>query len=1400
MKLGRKLLTIALMTMTLMGVLVTGANAAGDSASDPVEISTAQGLYDFLTNTTEVYGKLTKSVEYDTGTYGVMYITSEKDFNLAGYTITVPNDVAVKDHPINIKSGAIFTMYGGTFIAGKLDDEESATSTQTIGAKGVIGSTDYNYATVYVYDMVFYNAYCGNLCMHLNDVTSATITGCVFYCSVGGGVQNGSSGITMRDCEVYQEYANNWNSSAVAAQWTTNTVTNVYGGKYTNNGYGAYIYSSGGTVNIYGGDWQADIAVLRADSGYSAAVAAINVYDGSFDGKIAITQSSGSASINIYGGTFSNTGLTEAAFSAYVAEHCSVTTAGTSTSDYVFTVTADPYVATIGEEGFYSLADAITSAQSNTYCTIVLQEDVLDADIDMTVSHHYTIDLNGYTLSGSGEFITTAYYYSYPYTSISDLTITDSVGTGKLLIPTGASIVNNGYLELDCVVENNGTITNNTYLIDITADATFTNNGTLSNTYWICIYEGATLSNPGTVYNSGGFEYDYLPETEVFGSVAYYVSSWGGVDYYEFYPTLADAISDAGDGDTVTLVADTNESGIAIGKSITLDLNGCTLAFREGYGISNSDTLNIKDSVGDGLLNGTITNSGTIVISGGLFTATLNSDWAATGYEVTTEGAYNTVQPASTVKYTASGNTIYAKLNDETVGKLSILAPEDLVYDDSAKVASIYDENSGVLGTQTIVYTQDGVSCSTPTDAGTYTASITTQGVTASIAFVISKAPVTVSVSGNSFEAGRYVAPTYTLDPSVAYSVAYYDADGVEVDLSTAPADSYTIEVTLTSSNYYLSGTVGSVVVYEEVPTTYTVSFDTGAGNAVDAISGISTTVHTLPTPTTNYNQTFAGWSYDGKIYAAGAEFIQPEADVTMTALWNTNAIIEGYVYDNAGNTIGGATVQLTDSLKMNTMPEGYYIISNIPVGTYDMTVTYNDITTTRHVTITEGTTIDITMYDIDVSTSVVVEAGLSTTTVANLDALATTEAETADATEVSSVEIAVTIASANDDDALEAIAEASDAVGYIMDITVDMIVDTYEITPVSETFALLSFTIDLPVDMQGMAYYTVLRYHDDDVDTLKTSKNSDGEYIELVYTTIDDLDVVTGIIIHAKFFSTYAITSSETTPSTSSSSSGASTYTSTVASTSNGDVSISATKATSGTTITITTSPDDGYEVGSVSVTYSSGKEVSVTDNGDGTCSYLQPGAAVTVTVTFVSEDGDDSLFSDVSDDAYYYDAVIWAVENGITSGYSDGTFRPTTSCTRAQAVTFLYRAAGEPDVTGENPFSDVNTDAYYYNAVLWAVEMGITSGTGDGTTFSANAVCSRSQIATFMYRAAGEPAVDGSNPFADIDEDTYYYNAVLWAVSEGITTGTNDTAFSPNSDCTRGQIVTFLYRNLAE
>ena len=244
-----------------------------------------------------------------------------------------------------------------------------------------------------------------------------------------------------------------------------------------------------------------------------------------------------------------------------------------------------------------------------------------------------------------------------------------------------------------------------------------------------------------------------------------------------------------------------------------------------------------------------------------------------------------------------------------------------------------------------------------------------------------------------------------------------------------------------------------------------------------------------------------------------------------------------------------------------------------------------------------------------------------------------------------------------------------------------------------------------------------------------------------------------------------------------------------------NGSVKADKTNAAAGQTVTLTVTPNAGYRVDTVSVKTLSGKTVSVMKNADGTYSFTMPDSKVTVDVSFEEITAAPASFVDVAEDTYYSDAVQWAAANEITNGVDDTHFAPDNECTRAQTVTFLWRAAGEPEPeTAENPFYDVDPNAYYYKAVMWAYENGVTKGTSD-TEFSPDAVVSRAQTVTFMFRALGEKT-DAENPFGDVAEGTFYCDAVLWAYENGITKGTSDTEFSPDDAVTRAQIVTFLYR----
>ena len=244
---------------------------------------------------------------------------------------------------------------------------------------------------------------------------------------------------------------------------------------------------------------------------------------------------------------------------------------------------------------------------------------------------------------------------------------------------------------------------------------------------------------------------------------------------------------------------------------------------------------------------------------------------------------------------------------------------------------------------------------------------------------------------------------------------------------------------------------------------------------------------------------------------------------------------------------------------------------------------------------------------------------------------------------------------------------------------------------------------------------------------------------------------------------------------------------------TENGTVTANRRYAERGDTVTITVKPDDGFKLDDLTVTDKNGKELKLTDKGNGKYTFTMPASKVEVNATFVKE-VEISPFSDVSTSAYYYEAVKWAQEKGITGGIGNGLFGPNQPCTRAQIVTFLWRAAGSPEPKSMSSFLDVSADSYYAKAVAWAVENGITTGTGDGK-FRPDATCTRAQSVTFLFRAIGK-LVDNKAEFSDVLTDSYYANAVAWAVENGVTNGIGDGLFGPDNSCTRAQIVTFLFR----
>ena len=594
----------------------------------------------------------------------------------------------------------------------------------------------------------------------------------------------------------------------------------------------------------------------------------------------------------------------------------------------------------------------------------------------------------------------------------------------------------------------------------------------------------------------------------------------------------------------------------------------------------------------------------------------------------------------------------------------------------------------------------------------------------------------------------------------------------------------------------------------------YTVTYNTNGGTLPEhtATTNSSGKLTSLPNPT-YAGYVFKGW-YDavtgGNRITTDTVFTQ---NTTIYAQWIKAYSVSGKVVNEADSSaVDGATVKIGD-ITTTTGADGSFTLPGIPVGDNNIVVTTKDgsKTVTKLVKIENK---DVSGIKVVIPTgnvsSVVETTGLTTpkVLVGGLDDVAKEKEETG-----KSVVVKLTVEQKADKDVNETVKNAINVMASkkqleYLDMAVNQTVDGAASSPISDTGKVLEIIV--PYDMTGKCNIAVYRHHVNQVQPFgKLEKRPTSSYQDGTFFVGNDF-----IVIYTQKFSTYAIGyntqsgggsgsgGSSSGGGSSSSSGGSSSGNSSTISTpsaKNGTVSVSPKSASKGTTVTVTVTPDKGYVLETLTVTDASGKKLDLKNLGSGKYSFTMPASKVEVKATFMEDNTMLNYFVDVPASAYYYDAVLWAAEQGITGGTDATHFSPDGVCTRAQAVTFLWRAAGSPaPSTTAMPFTDVAADSYYYNAVLWAMENGITVGTSS-TTFSPDLKCSRAHIMTFLWRSEKSPAAGSVNPFTDVSADAYYADAVLWAVKESVTNGTSSATFSPDADCTRAQIVTFIWRTLA-
>lgn len=660
--------------------------------------------------------------------------------------------------------------------------------------------------------------------------------------------------------------------------------------------------------------------------------------------------------------------------------------------------------------------------------------------------------------------------------------------------------------------------------------------------------------------------------------------------------------------------------------------------------------------------------------------------------------------------------------------------------------------------------------------------------------FIIQKAPVTFTLSGDMVQYdGNSHAVTVTASPDVANTISYRNSKGETV---IAPSDegSYDVYAEITDSNYrHADGTdglarkIGVLTIYKgSAPSSYTVSFDANGGTGTTAAMPAvqAGTIRILPESNfVNTGKTFAGWQYNGKTYLPGESLVQPNSNIILKAIWNEKAfeiagsVKEGDPAEDAANvlvTLMRGSRQIGQPVV--TAADGKFSFADVAPGVYNLVANKNGVTQTILINVTDKDVSEqvIHMPQGALNSIVEVKAGSPAIVVGNLEK-AFTEQDKTDA-ETKSVELKLTAeakAIDSSDSTQQNIQKKDSNVKLFLDISLTKTING-SISPLDSSPVLLTAVITLPAELQGKDVYTVYRQHGTQLQTLSSTANAEGEKIEISKDK-------TSLTVYSKNFSTYAIAGN-------SNSAGSSAYT--LSFETNGGSKISNVSLSSETCVDLRSYKPtrEGY----LFTGWYSDKELSK--------AIYSIKLTADSTVYAKWRDRSSNPFIDVNKDSYYYDPVLWAVDKGITNGTSATSFSPDTTCTRAQAVTFLWRALGSPKPTATScPFTDVSKDDYYYNAVLWAIEKGITIGTSV-TSFSPNDTVTRSQTVTFLWRTAGKPTVTASNPFADVKGDAYYADAVLWAVSEGISSGTTAATFSPADGCTRAQIVTFLYRYLAK
>ena len=1066
-------------------------------------------------------------------------------------------------------------------------------------------------------------------------------------------------------------------------------------------------------------------------------------------------------------------------------------------------------VAQIGSTGYASLADAIAAAKDGNTVKLLDNVDLTETLIikDKTI----TLDLNGKTISNSTD-IWNESTYSWSLISVRDngnLTIDDTAGGGTLKAKENDCYALDVYVYDTKNVENTKlTINAGNYVGNVSAVYAFTGKVTIngghfsiqqlssSNDYRFmlnCYDASYTAGTAGFTVNGGTFSHfdpaNNLAEgsdtnfctadyTTVQDGDNYTVKPWAEVAVAKvgdtYYKTLAAAVTAAKDGNTVKILRDVNtaERHDVVGKKLILDLNGQTITttIAERFmNIRGGGKLTVTDN--------SASKDGKIISPTG--------DYIFVVFKGELDFQAGTVDARGYWQYDNNGTTEY-------YGNTIVLVYGDT--NDTENYATVtLGENANLIAT---------------------TKAVDEMPVGEAYAIMVDKNKaesaygVKVDIKGTTEHAGLYVNGVVKKTEGNVPVFNIYDGAVVDGQIYSAGYAKWNIyggKITGSTGMEIRAGELnmtGGSLTGTATPTTVTPN---GNGGTSDG-AGLAIAQHTtkLPVIVNISDGTISGYSalYESNPQNNDSNSI---AKVQIAVTGGNFAAINGgtnavYSQDKTGFITGG---YFTSKPAKEYIATGYYVVESDKDGYSCMIsntvptkaqVIVNDTTAVTPPTNAHLTEADKTAIRTKTNVDGVAEAAAGSKNRIVKDA--GVNASAVDASKLIEVEVAVDVAVSdvqkNEEAAVSSITFTAKPTATVK-VNGSSAGETVDVTNAMLNGKPITVKLPLPAGFElkqiihkSAGYADEYILQEGNAQGLKSFKIVEEDGVKIAVFTVShfsDFELSGKVTYVAPSYSggssSYDPTYSVSTPSK----------------TEHGTVTVSPKSASKGDTVTVTVKPDSGYVLETLTVTDKNGNELTLKDKGNGKYTFTMPAGKVEVKATFMEDNSMLNFFYDVPNNAYFYEAVKWAVKNGITTGVGNNLFAPEQPCTRAQIVTFLWRAAGSPEPKGAaSGMTDVVSGSYYEKAVAWAIENGITTGTTT-TTFSPDATCTRAQAVTFLARALKAKAASAAE-FSDVPTGSYFADAVAWAAANGVTEGIGGGLFGSDNDCTRGQIVTFLYR----